>query len=143
MSGPQMLSAISAGLALAACAPVLPVGQRIVGPYYLVREGAASFAAICYQAGTSPCLSRIGPDIFAYGWNDHFVVAGRHPYGDRTKEEFYYVVRLRDGASAEYDLVVKGPFDRDALQRHMRDHGVPPLTIVIPKPAPPPPPKPT
>lgn len=136
----RVAAALVAGAVFAGCGPVGPAGQRIVGPYYLIRDGTGAFAAICYQVGASPCLSRIGPDVFAYGWDDDFVVAGRHPYGDRAREEFFYVVRLRDGTTAPHDLVVKGPFDRATLLDHRREHGVPPLTIVIPKPPPAPPP---
>jgi len=72
--------------------------EKIDGPYRLVAVDSESQMSVCYGLGSN-CVGRIPETVFAVGSDAKYVVAARHPANDRTKTEFYYLIRELDGAA--------------------------------------------
>lgn len=55
--------------------------------------------------------------VVAYGWNDDFIIAQRHPDGDASVTEWYILIVA--------ERAVHGPFDAAAFAQARQDLGVP------------------
>jgi hypothetical protein len=45
--------------------------------------------SVCYDLGDRDCIGRISETVFAVGWSSSYLVAARHPYGDKSRIEFF------------------------------------------------------
>jgi hypothetical protein len=59
----------------------------------------------------------VGPTVFAAGFDERFIIVGRHPQADRTKTE-YFVISIAD-------TKVHGPASPEAFQALRNKLGVP------------------
>lgn len=63
-------------------------------------------------------IGRVGPQIFAVGEDDKWIVAARYPNGDRSKKEFFYFSKSADHPHKNADEIVLGPFTDDEFHKH-------------------------
>jgi hypothetical protein len=63
-------------------------------------------------------IGRVGPQVFAVGEDDKWIVAARHPSGDKSKKEFYYFSKAADHPHKNADEIVLGPFTGDEFNGH-------------------------
>ncbi|MDZ4199738.1 MAG: hypothetical protein U1E27_10705 [Kiritimatiellia bacterium] len=84
-------------MAMLTASPILFSGCRFVhdthldGPYYLVAVDVSRQMALCYDIGNGDRVGRVQETVFAVGWNPEYVVAQRHPDGDKSMTEYYYL----------------------------------------------------
>lgn len=89
--------------------------ERIDGPYRLVAVDVNTEMIVCYDLGRD-CIGRIPETVFAVGADAKHVVAARHPHGDRSRTEYYYLIRELDGPLVGPKVAVRGPFDSQAFE---------------------------
>jgi len=100
--------------------------EKIDGPYRLVAVDVHSEMSVCYSVG-SDCIGRIPETVFAVGSDAKYVVAARHPLNDRSRTEYYYLIRELDGPHVDPKSTVRGPFDGVAFEREQKRLALPPL----------------
>lgn len=124
-----------AALAAAGCGAA--ADEEVDGPYRLVAPDIDWDMALCYDIGEGGCAGRVPPTVFAVGFDQRYVVAARHPHEftstrlDKSKTEYFYIIRSDDGPRADTAKVVRGPFDRAAFDRETRRLGLPALSREI------------
>lgn len=110
---------------------------RIDGPYLLDMVDIPEDGNVCYELEDGDCVERIPQTVFAVGYNSDFIVAARHPhrFGDRTldrsRAEYFYIVRSLDGPLVTPADSVRGPFDLATFERYRRSLGLPVFTREI------------
>jgi hypothetical protein len=123
------LAAIAGLLALQSCG--FAYDQGIAGPYRLVAIDTYDKMGVCYALGGGNCVSRVDSTVFAVGWNDAYVVAVRHPGNDKTRTEYFYIIRALDRAEADPSVAVRGPYDAARFEIEQSRLGLPALTRAI------------
>jgi hypothetical protein len=105
---------------LASCSPQ---SSRIDGPYLLEITDIPEDAMVCYELPKGDCIGRIKQTVFAVGYNEDYVVAARHPHKfesttlDRSRTEYFYLLRALDGPLIDPKTTVRGPFNRADFER--------------------------
>jgi hypothetical protein len=124
-------------LALAALSVGGCQGRDVVGPYRLGEVDIPEDTSLCYRLPSGDCVERIKETAFAAGYDETYVVAARHPHRfedaslDRSRTEYYYIVRALDGPLKDPAAAVRGPFDEAAFGREKRLLGLPDFSIEI------------
>jgi hypothetical protein len=93
-----------------ACFPFDGGTHRLDGPYRLFATDVSSDMALCYDVGDGACIGRVGPTVFAAGWDARHLIVKRHPGNDRARVEYFILDRARDGRLAEPAASVSGPY---------------------------------
>ena len=119
-------SILAATALLAGCGFVH--NERLDGPYRLNAIDAGSEMSVCYDLGDGNCIGRISETVFAVGWNSSYLVAARHPHNDKSKVEYFYLVRALDGPLVDPSVTVRGPFDLSSFEQERQRLGLPSLT---------------
>ena len=119
----------SVGLLLALQGCGFAHDEEIAGPYRLVAVDISAQMSVCYSLGGN-CNGRVGPTVFETGANDAYVVAARHPGNDKSRTEYFYVIRKLDTAEADPSVAVRGPFDEPAYRQQESQLGLPSFTRV-------------
>ncbi|RIX27389.1 hypothetical protein [Sphingomonas edaphi] len=105
---------------LASCSPQ---SSRIDGPYLLDITDIPEDAMVCYELPKGDCIGRIEQTVFTVGSNEDYIVAARHPHKfedttlDRSRTEYFYLIRALDGPLVDPDVTVRGPFSRADFER--------------------------
>lgn len=86
--------------------------EHLDGPYRLVAVDINEQMTLSYDLGNGSTVGRVGETVFSVGWNSTYVVTKRHPNGDKSVLEYYYIVRLDDGPYVDPKNCVKGPFTK-------------------------------
>jgi hypothetical protein len=102
--------------------------ELLDGPYRLNAIDANSEMSVCYDLGDGDCIGRISETVFAVGWNSSYLVAARHPHGDKSKVEYFYLVCGLDGPLVDPSVTVRGPFDWRSFEQEHQRLGLPGLT---------------
>jgi hypothetical protein len=112
---------------LAACGFVHD--ERLDGPYRLIAVDVPSEMGIFYDLGKGNAIMRIPETVFAAGWNDAYVIAARHPsQNDKSKVEYFYLIRALDGPYVDPKVTVRGPFDLVSFEDERQRLRLPPFT---------------
>ena len=70
-------------------------------------------------------IGRVGPQVFAVGADDRWIVAARYPDGDMANPEYFYFAKASDGPYKNGDEVVLGPFTAKQFEELKKEHGLP------------------
>ena len=70
------------------------------------------------DAGDGVSIGRVMHRVCSVGENDKWIVAARHPGGDKTRKEFYYFSKAADHPFKNADEIVLGPFTESEFNRH-------------------------
>lgn len=62
-------------------------------------------------------IQRVGPQVTAIGENERWIVAARHPDGDRSRTEYFYIPKAEDGPFKDMKEIVKGPFTGEEFNK--------------------------
>ena len=125
----QISTALVACLLLVGCGFVCD--ERIDGPYHLNAVDVEDQMSVSYSLPGGDSIGRISSTVFAVGKNKDFLVAKRHPNGDRTITEFYYLIRANDSAYAEPTKSVRGPFTEKEFKEAAIRLGLPSFTRTL------------
>jgi hypothetical protein len=104
--------------------------ESIDGPYRVVAVDIDSQMDVCYQIPDG-CVGRIPETVFAVGSDAKYIVAARHPNSDRSKTEYYYLIRALDSPVADPSASVRGPFSAEAFSGERVKLALPQLTREI------------
>ena len=99
--------------------------DHIDGPYYLVAVDVSSQMVLSYDLGNGNRIGRVQETVFAVGWNSTYLVAQRHPDGDKSKTEYYYLIRKLDHKYADPSECVRGPYDIIEFDAKKRELNLP------------------
>jgi hypothetical protein len=82
----------------------------------MVAIDTAEQSEVAYDLGHGSSIGRVPPTVFAVGYNRDYIVAARHPTSyidqpDRSKTEYYYIIRAKDGPYVDPSVTVRGPFN--------------------------------
>lgn len=83
--------------------------EHITGPYRLIAVDVDDQMSISYDLGGGSAVSRINETVFAFGFDERFIVAKQHPNGDRSVTNFFYLDMTKDSKYAEPSDSVTGP----------------------------------
>lgn len=111
---------------VAACSLFDYESHRLDGPYELVAIDEPSQMHLAYDIGDGVSVGRVPATVFAAGADARHVIAKRHPGGDRTRTEWYILVRARDSASADPSASVVGPLTEAQFAAERERLGVAP-----------------
>lgn len=99
--------------------------ERIDGPYRLIAVDVDKEMSVCYSLPGGDAVCRINSTVFAVGKNEEFIVAQRHPNGDRSIVEYYYLIRANDSVDADPTNSVRGPLTKREFEEAARQLGLP------------------
>lgn len=128
MKACRMMLTLAALAGLAACDGG---GGPLTGPYRLDTGDTIEETNLCFELESGDCVERIGPSVFAAGFDSNYVVAARHPHVpgtaglDKGRTEYFYLVRAQDGARKDPSDSVRGPYDAAAFEAERRRLGLP------------------
>lgn len=83
--------------------------EHITGPYRLIAVDMDNQMSISYDLGDGSAVGRINETVFAFGFDERFIVAKQHPNGDRSVTNFFYLDMNKDSKYAEPSDSVTGP----------------------------------
>lgn len=106
--------------------------RQIVGPYRLQSADDLSDISIDYAINGLNGAVRVQGSVFAYGFNDKYIVAARHPKGAMTPAdlhyvEYYFIIRSLDSDAVLPDASVRGPFNEVEFRDYQKSLGLPRL----------------
>jgi hypothetical protein len=71
------------------------------------------------------------------GYDAKYIVAARHPHSfgdaslDKSKTEYFYIIRSKDGPYVDPGQTVRGPLNASQFEREKQRLRLPPLTREI------------
>jgi hypothetical protein len=107
--------------------------QKIDGPYRLEAIDTETQSQVSFDLGDGSSIGRVPETVFAVGWDTKYIVAARHPHEfaeeqvDKSKTEYFYVIRATDGPYVDPSVTVRGPFNPAAFQVERRRLNLPPF----------------
>jgi hypothetical protein len=101
--------ALASVLLLPSCFPFSGGEQQLDGPYYLFATDVPEEMALYYRVSPEGGVKRIAATVVAVGWDEHHLIAQRHPDNDRSVTEYYILERAKDSALADPQASVLGP----------------------------------
>jgi hypothetical protein len=127
----RVIVAVGACVLASACFPYGAETQRLAGPYILVAIDTVEQSSVAYDLGDGGSIGRVPETVFAVGWDARHIVAARHPHEvdddhlDKTKTEFFYIIRANDGPYVDPSASVRGPFNAVGFESERRRLGLP------------------
>ncbi len=92
-------ASIASALTLSGCGFVHD--EHVIGPYRLIAVDSSTDMSLSYGLGSGDAVGRIDATVFSIGWNSRFIVAKRHPGGDRRVTQFYFLDISKDSVYAD------------------------------------------
>jgi len=105
--------------------------ELIAGPYRLIAVDLDEQMSVSYALHNGNAVGRINEMVFSAGANKEYIVAQRHPKGDRTITEYYYIIRALDSEYADPSKSVRGPFTKQEFESEKTELKLPEFTIEI------------
>jgi hypothetical protein len=125
----QSFVIIVAAITLSACGYVRD--EHIDGPYRLVAIDSFDETDVCYELPHDACIGRVPPTVYAVGFDTKFLVIARHPSGEQSTSEYYYLIRALDGPLIDPSVSVRGPYDAATFRVESKRLGLPGFTRQI------------
>ena len=99
--------------------------ELITGSYRLVAVDLDEQMSISYDLGDGSAVGRIGPTVFAYGFDERFIVAKQHPNNDRSTTSYFFLEIAKDSKYAEPSDSVTGPLTLAEFEEATQGLGLP------------------
>jgi hypothetical protein len=90
--------------------------EHIVGPYRLIAVDIDEQMSISYDLGNGSAAGRINETVFAYGYNERYIVAKQYPNGDKSITNYYYLDMTKDSMYADLSASVTGPLSQTEFE---------------------------
>jgi len=101
------------------------------GPYALLWIDTSDNVSLSYDAGSGAWVGRVESQVFAVGSNDQYIVAKQHPIENKTKVNYFVVMRGKDSINADLKKVVIGPLTADEFERKSKELNLPKFSKVL------------
>ena len=95
------------------------------GPYKLYWIDILENVALSYDLGDGASIGRIGEQVFAVGWDGHYLVAQQHPAGDKQITNYFVIDAEKDSPKAEPKDVVIGPLTKAEYEIKQKELNLP------------------
>lgn len=124
-----------ATLALLACFLVSGCGfvhdENITGPYRLIAVDVDDQMSVCYDLEGKSAVGRINETVFAYGFDQRYIVAMQHPNNNRRVTNYFYLDMSKDSRYADPSVSVSGPFSKAEFEAVSQQLNLPKITRII------------
>lgn len=104
---------------------------HITGPYHLIAVDIDSQMSISYDLGGRSAIGRIDETVFAFGFDQRFIVAKQHPNGDRSITNYFYLDMAKDSEFAEPSDSVTGPLNLEEFEKAAKRLNLPNFSHTI------------
>ena len=101
------------------------------GSYVMLKPEKPDEVQLSYSAGNGVWLKRVGPTVFAVGYDGEYVVAKQHPLGDKSITNYFIIQAQKDSVAAEARDVVIGPLTDNEFQEKAQQLNLPPFSKVL------------
>jgi hypothetical protein len=125
----QLLVVIVTTIGLTACGYVRD--HHIDGPYRLVAIDSFDETDVCYELPHDACIGRVPATVYAVGFDTKYLVIARHPSGQHSTSQYYYLIRALDGPLIDPSVSVRGPFDAATFKDESQRLGLPGFTYKL------------
>jgi hypothetical protein len=105
--------------------------EHLDGPYYLTAVDISEQMSLSYDTGNGNRIGRVSETVFAVGWDSNYFIAKRHPDGDKSKTEYYYLIRSKDHKFANPEDCVRGPFDEAGFNEEKAELKLPDFSRIL------------
>lgn len=101
------------------------------GPYALLWIDTPDNVSLSYDLGSGSWAGRVEPQVFAVGANDQYIVAKQHPVHNKSRVDYYIVLRGEDSMSADSKKVVLGPLTTEEFDQKSKGLNLPQFGKVL------------
>ena len=126
---------VFATLILLACVLLSGCGfvhdEHITGPYRLIAVDVDEQMSISYDLGDGSAVGRINETVFAYGYDNQYIVAMQHPEGNRSITNYFYLDMAKDSKYADPAVSVTGPLSKENFEAESKRLDLPNISHVI------------
>ena len=110
-----ILSIFTVAILVAGCPEGLAYEEDLVDGYAVWAVDTMEYAAVVYKdKGGTGATGVVPRTVFAYGWNDDFILAKRHPERKDGKVDttvtYWYIIEVASGD-------VHGPLNEDEFRK--------------------------
>ncbi len=98
------------------------------GSYEVYWVDIPSDLTLGLDLGNGSAIGRVMPQVTAVGEDAQWIVAARHPDGDKTKTEYFYFSKTEDHPHKNAEDIVKGPFTEEAFKKESATLKLPAFT---------------
>jgi hypothetical protein len=101
------------------------------GPYKLSWIDIPEDVKVSYDLGEGASVGRIEEQVFAVGWDGHYLVAQQHPKGDKNIINYFIIDAKKDSPMAEPKDVVIGPLTEAEYKVKSVELNLPQFTKIL------------
>ena len=105
--------------------------EHITGPYRLIAVDVDNQMSISYDLGDESAVGRINETVFAFGFDERFIVAKQHPNGDRSVTNFFYLDMTKDSNYADPTDSVTGPLTEKEFESEAKLLNLPKFSRIL------------
>jgi hypothetical protein len=105
--------------------------EHITGPYRLIAVDADNQMSISYDLGDGSAAGRINETVFAFGFDERFIVAKQHPNADRSVTNFFYLDMTKDSKCADPTDSVTGPLTEKEFESEAKLLNLPKFSRIL------------
>lgn len=105
--------------------------EHITGPYRLIAVDVDNQMSISYDLGDGSAVGRINETVFAFGFDERFIVAKQHPNGDRSVTNFFYLDMTKDSKYADPTDSVTGPLTEKEFESEAKLLNLPKFSRIL------------
>ena len=105
--------------------------EHITGPYRLIAVDIDEQMDVSYDLGNGSTVGRIGETVFAYGFDQRYIVAKQHPSNDRRITNYFYLEMAKDSEYADPPASVTGPLSLQDFESASQQLNLPKFSRVI------------
>ena len=105
--------------------------EHITGPYRLIAVDVDNQMSISYDLGDGSAVGRINETVFAFGFDERFIVAKQHPNGDRSVTNFFYLDMSKDSKYADPTDSVTGPLTEKEFESEAKLLNLPKFSRIL------------
>ncbi len=98
------------------------------GPYRLSWIDIPENVTLSYDLGKGSSVGRIEEQVFAVGWDGHYLVAQQHPKGNKKITNYFIIDAKKDSPTADPKNVVIGPLTEAEYKTKSVELRLPPFT---------------
>jgi hypothetical protein len=101
------------------------------GPYKLSWIDIPENVTLSYDLGKGSSVGRIEEQVFAVGWDGHYLVAQQHPKGDKNIINYFIIDAKKDTPMADPKDVVIGPLTEAEYKVKSGELNLPQFTKIL------------
>ncbi len=105
--------------------------EHITGPYRLIAVDVDNQMSISYDLGDGSAVGRINETVFAFGFDERFIVAKQNPNGDRSVTNFFYLDMTKDSKYADPTDSVTGPLTEKEFESEAKLLNLPKFSRIL------------